>query len=67
MSAAYECDRCGMLYRSKEGWLGSRRKTEITIDLHPIDQRRLELCDKCQQELLNWLCEENRFKMEDLI
>ena len=52
MGRAYKCDRCGELYE-KPGT--PRRKIEITDDLHPFPERRLELCWNCQYELIKWL------------
>ena len=52
MAVAYKCDRCGSLYEKE---VTSRRYIEITHDLHPYDEYRLQLCDNCQAELLKWL------------
>lgn len=47
---AKKCDRCGELYERDCG-----RYIEITHDLHPYEKQTLDLCDKCQAELLKWL------------
>lgn len=47
---AYECDRCGALFRRK-----CVPKTTIIIDQHPNGFERLDLCKKCQRELENWI------------
>ncbi len=50
--SVYKCDRCGSLYEKD---IISRRCIEITHDLHPYETKILCLCDKCQNELLDWL------------
>ena len=47
---AYECDRCGALFKRN-----CVPKTTITIDQHPNGFERLDLCNKCQKELENWI------------
>ena len=47
----YKCDRCGALYERDT----NRRCIEITHDLHPYEAKILNLCDKCQKELITWL------------
>lgn len=49
---AYECDRCGTLFKRD-----SVPKKSVTIDRRPWDFQRLDLCPKCQEELENWLDE----------
>lgn len=64
MATAYKCDRCGGLYDKP---ITARRTTEITVDCHPYpDIWRLELCDTCQRELINWLCKYGQLKRERL-
>ena len=57
MSSAYKCDRCGSLYERE---LTPRRVTEITIDRHYYGLVHLDLCDKCHEELMDWI---NKFGM----
>ena len=52
MATAYKCDRCGALYEKE---ITSRRKIEITDDIHPYPTHILELCWNCQAELIKWL------------
>lgn len=47
---AYECVRCGALFKRK-----CVPKTTIIIDQHPNGFERLDLCNKCQKELENWI------------
>ncbi len=61
MARAYKCDRCGNLYERET----PRRIVEIEIDLHPYPAERLELCDTCQNELLEWLKKPGKLKVRD--
>ena len=64
MATAYKCDRCGTLY---EAFLTPRRITEITVDCHPYpDIWRLQLCDACHNELVDWIAAKGRIKRERL-
>lgn len=47
---AYECGRCGALFKRN-----CVPETTITIDQHPNGLQRLDLCPKCQKELENWI------------
>lgn len=47
---AYECDRCGALFKKD-----SVPERSITIDRHPYGLQRLDLCPKRQKELENWI------------
>ena len=47
---AYECDRCGALFKRN-----CVPKITITIDQHPNGYQHLDLCPKCQKELENWI------------
>lgn len=49
---AYECDRCGTLFKRE-----CMPKTTIAIEEGLWGFHHLDLCPKCQEELENWLDE----------
>ena len=52
MSKAFNCDRCGMLYKEKGGSI--MRQGALKIEIY-------DLCPECEKELAQWLDNEVYF------
>jgi hypothetical protein len=61
MSMARQCDRCGKLCKPKNFSTESYRYT-VVKDLHPYPAVNLDLCEDCQESLVEWLNEVSEYE-----
>lgn len=56
MANAKKCDKCGEYYAERMNpIIGSIRRITVIRDLHPFGEINIDLCEKCYQELLDFL------------